>query len=261
MATVASTSTWAEHPELAAFYATHRRRPEDLYPSERKFVPWLAAQGSSVLDVGCAAGGFKDIWRHYNPVIRYRGVDLSPSLIDTAQRLHPDGQFLQGDCAAGLPLPDRCADVVQALGWLHWEPRYPAAIRELWRLTGTHLFLDVRIRVAGEEDLIGRQKLAFAGSWDGRTMTPYVAVGWRAFAQSLLALQPARILGYGYRGAPAETVIDLEPDICFAVFVLQRAPIRRTPSRPTVCLDLPMPWPDRDRGHVLEAERLEALLA
>lgn len=69
--------SWAEHPDLVAFYAEHRKHPEDLYPSESRFLPWLARQAHSVVDVGCAAGGFSDVWRHYQPEIRYVGVDLS----------------------------------------------------------------------------------------------------------------------------------------------------------------------------------------
>src|SRR5204862_434647 len=69
---VMAAQAWVDHPQLVDFYASHRSRPEDLYPSERRFLPWLAGQSDRVLDAGCGAGGFAGIWRHFNPVI---GVD------------------------------------------------------------------------------------------------------------------------------------------------------------------------------------------
>src|SRR5260370_26500151 len=128
-----------EGDELVEFFTSHRSRPEDLYPSEARFLPGLARSARSLLDVGCAAGGFVDIRRTYNPGLRYTGVDLSTALVETARARHPDAEFLVGDCSEGLPLPDAAAEVVAALGWLHWEPRYGTALAELWRLTGHSL--------------------------------------------------------------------------------------------------------------------------
>ena len=64
---------WAEHPDLVEYYSAHRDKAEDLYPSEARFLPWLAGRTGDVLDVGCGAGGFADVWRHFNPGIRYGG--------------------------------------------------------------------------------------------------------------------------------------------------------------------------------------------
>jgi len=233
---------WAEHPDLVAFYSDHRQRVEDLYPSERKFLPWLARRATSILDVGCAAGGFVNVWRSYRPGIRYTGVDLSRSLIGAARQRYPDVPFEQGDCAAGLPFPDAYADVVQALGWLHWEPRYAEALAELWRLARRYLFFDVRL-VA--ETLVASttvQRMALAGPWDGRTTTPYVILPWPTLAQRLMALAPVRLWGYGYWGKPAETVQGIEEPVCFAVFVVEKRSPAAVPEIPEVALELPFAW-------------------
>lgn len=239
--------SWAHHPELVAFYTTHRHRPEDLYDSERRFVPWLARQSQSLVDVGCAAGGFRAIWRNWNPSLSYIGVDASPELVEAARKLHPDADFVVGDCAEGLELPDAAADSVQALGWLHWEERYPDALAELWRLTGQHLFFDVRLH-AGDDDLHAQQRLQLEGKWDGHTTVPYLVASWSRFAELLLDLKPAAIYATGYSGPPSATVVGLNEDVCFATFVLERGgPDRDTPL---VCCDLPLEWPTHMRDPI-----------
>ncbi|MDA2932770.1 class I SAM-dependent methyltransferase [Acidobacteria bacterium AH-259-D05] len=253
---------WTEHPDLVAFYRQHRNRPEDLYPSERRFLPWLASQASLVLDVGCAAGGFRNIWRHYRPEVIYIGVDVSAPLVVTARRLYPGSKFYEGNCATGLPLSDRYADLVQALGWLHWEPGYQEAIKELWRLTSRYLFFDVRLMTEPDQAVNGKQQLALMGSWDGKTTTPYICLAWPLFAELLVGLQPITILGYGYWGRPAETVVGVDQEICFATFVSEKAPTGVELRQPTACIDLPLAWPTSlvDRVDLLPAAQLEALV-
>lgn len=234
---------------LVGFFDEHRSRVEDLYPSELRFLPWLARTSASVLDVGCASGGFLDIWRALRPAISYTGIDVSPALVESARMRHPGVEFGVGDAAEGLALTDGAAETVQALGWLHWEPRYPSALAELWRVTGSRLFFDVRLR-SGVDDVIGSQAL------DGGGSTPYVVAGWDAFAARLLALSPATILGYGYVGPPAPSAVDVPENVWLATFVLARG------EGPTaVCLDAPFGWPAELEAGVRRypAARLEQL--
>ena len=259
---LAESMSWADHPDLVAFYAQHRNRPEDLYPSERRFLPWLAHQGGTILDIGCAAGGFSNVWRHFQPDIHYVGVDVSAPLVDVARQFHPDLQFHQGNCADGLSFPDRYAKVVAALGWLHWEPRYAEAIQELWRLTDRFLFFDVRLVAEPEQIVNGKQQVAFHGAWDGKTTTPYVTVAWSAFAELLRGLQPAFIAGQGYWGKPADTVMGIDNPVCFAAFVLAKPAGGESVSTPTVCVDLPFEWPAAliESVNLLPASELEQLV-
>jgi SAM-dependent methyltransferase len=230
--------SFAEHPDLVEFYTDHRDTPDDLYPSERRFVPWLAGESRSVLDVGCAAGGFAAIWRHWNPDVAYAGVDVSEPLVEAAQRLHPESRFEVADCADGLPFGDGEFDAVQALGWLHWEARWKRALAEMWRVSAGRLFFDVRLLPEAQE---GRQRLALSGEWDGETTVPYLCLAWETFARTLLALEPGAILSQGYLGRPSDTVTGVQGEICFATFVLERDPSRM--HMPLVCADLPYAWP------------------
>lgn len=236
---------WAEHSELVSFYESNRRRLDDLYPSERRFLPWLARDSESVLDIGCAAGGFSEIWRAYNRQVVYTGADTSARLVEAARTLHPELDFRQADCAIGLPYDDGYATTVQALGWLHWERDHARALRELWRVTGRYLFFDVRLQDESPVDVQGVQKLALTGEWDGVTTVPYICLAWPRFAELLLEFKPSRLFAYGYTGSPSDTVSGVAQSICFATFVLERGG-----PPPTTCLDLPIAWPQALAGQV-----------
>ena len=43
-------STFSD-PGMLEFFSDSRRLPEDLYPSELKFLPWLASESKTVLDM------------------------------------------------------------------------------------------------------------------------------------------------------------------------------------------------------------------
>lgn len=245
-----TTSDWTQHPALVEFYSRFRSRPEDLYPSERRFLPWVARQSTSVLDTGCAAGGFSNIWRHYRPDISYVGVDVSASLIDAARRLHPDVQFIQANLTGRSELPDGCAVTVQSLGWLCWEPEYLRAIPELWRLAGRYLLLDLRLVEREEEESSGRQRVEYSRQWDGTTTTPYLTVAWPRVARLILDLHPRAVYAYGYWGKPAETVDGVAGDVCFAVLLLEKPSLDEIIDMPTVCVDMPLAWPAGETGAV-----------
>lgn len=250
---------WANHPDLLAYYETHRNQLSDLYPSERRFLPWLAASADSVLDVGCGVGGFAEAWRACRPNISYTGVDVSGPLVTAARRAHPQHEFLQADCAHGVPLPDGYADVVAAMGWLHWEARYANALAELWRLTGHYAFFDLRLVDGPGPDTNAVQQLALTADWDGRTTVPYICASWPRVAELLVGLRPARILAHGYWGRPAATVMGAASDVCFATFVLERGDREQFPE---VVLDLPMDWPRTlsGRARLAGVERLDELV-
>ena len=250
---------WADHPDLVAYYETHRNQLSDLYPSERRFLPWLAAGADSVLDVGCGAGGFAEAWRAGRPSIRYTGVDVSGPLLSAARRAHPEHEFLRADCVQGVPLADGYADVVSAVGWLHWEARYADALAELWRLTGRYAFFDMRLLDGPGPDTTAVQRLALTTDWDGRTTVPYICASWPRVAELLVDLGPARILAHGYWGRPAATVMGVDGDVCFATFVLERGDRAR---RPDVVLDMPLDWPPElsERVRLAGAERLDELV-
>lgn len=252
---------WAENADMVDFYSQHRNNYKELYPSEKRFLPWLAQQSTSVLDVGCAAGGFSNIWHHYNPRIHYNGVDLSTTMTEYARKVHPQDNYLVGDCPEGLPLPAGYCTTVAALGWLHWEPkRNFKAIREMWRLAEKYLFYDLRLVARVEDETSIQQRLEFDGHWDGHTYMAYSTVGWPRLAETLLQLEPAQILATGYWGKPAH-IEGVTHQVCFATLVLEKRSAATSAGKTAVCLDLPLEWPAQYSSQVklLPKENLERI--
>jgi SAM-dependent methyltransferase len=233
---------WSNHQELIDFYTKHRCDPKELYSSERRFLPWLSRQSTSILDVGCAAGGFSQIWKHYRNDISYSGVDLSPELVKVAMDLYHDCKFKVANPISGIPFQDNSFDVVQALGWLFWEPKFSDALSEMWRLTRRWLFFDVRIVLSEDEVQVGEQRMTFGGKWDGQSVTPYLTVAWPHIAKKLLHFNPKRLLSYGYIGKPASNVLGIRDEICFGVFVVEKRGVDDM-EKITVCVDLPWSFP------------------
>src|SRR5262245_52489995 len=75
---------------IGEFYGTHRRRWQDLYPSERHVFETLAdrrASFASVLDVGCAAGGRCDaLMERFGTLESYTGVDINRHAIEVGAK-------------------------------------------------------------------------------------------------------------------------------------------------------------------------------
>lgn len=106
-------------------------------PSHDRLVRRLApAPGERWLDVGTGTGAVAI--RAAQAGARATGLDLSPALIDTAQRLAveagADVAFVVGNAEA-LPFADASFDVVSSAFGVIFAPDHEAAARELGRVT------------------------------------------------------------------------------------------------------------------------------
>jgi SAM-dependent methyltransferase len=91
--------------------------------------------GESILEVGCSTGYYSEILEYLlSAQFNYTGVDLSPGMIERAQRWYQRGTFLvtQG---TELPFSDRSFDVgISGCVLLH-DPQYVGQIREICRVS------------------------------------------------------------------------------------------------------------------------------
>src|SRR5438132_1104500 len=76
---------------IARFYAEHRRRWDEFYPSERWIFERVASdhgQIGRVLDVGCAAGGLGDaLAERFDSLQSYTGIDINVTAVESARSL------------------------------------------------------------------------------------------------------------------------------------------------------------------------------
>ena len=55
-------NAYGEDKSSLNYWKNHRNKLDDLYPSERYFLYPILKSTKSVLDVGCAAGGYFDFY-------------------------------------------------------------------------------------------------------------------------------------------------------------------------------------------------------
>mgnify|MGYP005993920725 FL=1 len=71
------------------FYAGNRNKISDLYLSEKKPLSFIKKKKKvkSILDYGCAVGGFYKIFQQYfNKTIYYHGLDTEKNVIIAAKK-------------------------------------------------------------------------------------------------------------------------------------------------------------------------------
>lgn len=247
--------SWAwSRPNVVTFYATQRSSRDALHPSEAHFLPRLLKPGLTVLDVGCAAGGFCRILRELEPDIRYTGVDLSGEMIAEARRRYPDQRF---EIAPGekLPFRDGSFDLVLCTGGtlpmiLSWR----SVLQECWRVSRARVLFDVRAVGEGEdlEDIKQSYiKLAFSDEWEERAVSPYVVITMGSLYKAVMSLTPTprEVLGFGYYHAVSDMAVTRYREVCMTTLCVGKDP---TEGQPVLEWDVPLPWPGLQNG---QAER------
>lgn len=135
------------------FWTRFGRTYKDQFPpvgerSEALFVDTLCALGAtSVLDVGCGYGRYLLALRRRTTLGKLAGVDISPTMIDTARQFlrdHPEIN-LHVASATALPLRDSTFDAVITYSMMiHLRPEEADAFLEEARRVGRRwgLFLE-----------------------------------------------------------------------------------------------------------------------
>jgi SAM-dependent methyltransferase len=219
-AVVDEQQAWSS-PESLEYYRHHRRSAEELYPSERFFLPDVLRQVDSMLDVGCAAGGFSEVVRAFNPRVRYVGVDIAPAFVAMARAAHPHAEFVLGD-GLSFPTPAASFDLVHASGVLHLNLRYRDMIAAMWHQTRRFLLCDLRLTTATPE--VGRMQSPFGEAQ--ATSLPYVVLDVPGAMEIFRALEPApaRVSVKGYRHHPSTHAKLDNPDLLMAFVLAEKTP-------------------------------------
>ena len=87
-----NSESWSQ-PNVVDFFDNHRTTTADVYPSEWFFLKGQLHKGMSVLDIGCAQGGFAGIISEELSRFSYTGVDISKAMIAKASAQHPQHTF------------------------------------------------------------------------------------------------------------------------------------------------------------------------
>ena len=99
----------------------------------------IVAQGTSVLEIGCASGYYYEILPYLlNKRLNYCGIDYSKAMIDMGKDYYPEARFLVAD-GASLPFTDISYDVVISSGVLLHVPNYVEHIKETVRVANKYI--------------------------------------------------------------------------------------------------------------------------
>lgn len=215
---------WASETTIH-HYATHRCRLSDIYPSERYFLDDAILNAVSVIDIGCAAGGFSQALREIKPDIAYTGVDVTSAMIESARNQFLEEKFQVID-GRKLPFPDDHFDVAICYGVLHMTMDWRELLAEGWRVCRKALLFDLRLTESeGVCDAkISYQKLAFGSDWDEESTAPYIILNHKDALSVLGSLTPAfsSMQVYGYYNTISGNTVSPYRDVCMSAFCLQK---------------------------------------
>jgi SAM-dependent methyltransferase len=190
-------------PGVLNYFSVNRRTSSDVYPSEWFFLKDRLKDGISVLDIGCAQGGFADILSEQLSSFSYTGLDVNPEMVKAARARHPSYAFhevREGDFSV---LGEARFDLVLVLGILHVHEGWRDTIVGAWRHTAQTLVFDLR-HVDGptvEDRDRSYLRMNLGHEQDVDVRVPYILVN-AAEAQKTVAgtCAGARTLAqYGYR--------------------------------------------------------------
>lgn len=192
------------------YWETHRNKISDLYYSEEYFFIPTVKKIKSVLDLGCAAGGFASIVRAIKDNVSYLGLDVSDFLIERAKLLHPNASFMLYN---GYLLPDVLTDydLVFSFGVLHHVPDWRQLVSQMLQYSNKYVLFDLRLTLdATINDInISYQKMQFNQEWDGHTVVPYVVNNIKEVIEGLLSLKCSNdtVNVFGYQLPPTELAV------------------------------------------------------
>ncbi|TAM37184.1 class I SAM-dependent methyltransferase [bacterium] len=216
--------------EAIGYYEQLRNKPEDIYESERVFFFPLLYKARSVLDVGCAAGGFYNIIRTVNPKIKYTGIDVSEGMVDAAKKVFPGADF-RVTSGKKIEFADNSFDLVVSLGVLNHVPDYRSFIKECYRVSKRYCLLDLprllpKSYTFNEADSYMVLKDRFHSNKpveDKETKVPYVlADAAEVFGFLKDDLKPAVVLAKGYFGKCDKSVTMPFDQVCFTVVCIEK---------------------------------------
>jgi len=204
------------------YYYQNRHEVSDLYPSEKVFLPRVLFPGATVLDVGCASGGFFNIMRSFEPHIEYTGIDLSEKAVELARERYPQATFLLTE-GFKLPFKDNSFDIVHCTSVFNNEPNYQGMMQEMYRVSNRFVVVDIRLLKGIGNVRESVYNIQFNGK-DVETTVPYVVNDADEVANFILRLepQPKALRGAGYFHQVAKEAESADGEVCMTILLVQK---------------------------------------
>lgn len=129
--------------EAQQFFSRERKKKEDLYLGEKFFLSKILFEKCTILDIGCAQGGFYKIIKSFLKSFSYTGIDNSEKMILKAKKKFPKGNFylIRNNDFRKLR---KKYDIVIIYGVLHLTPEWKQILNNTRYLFKKFLLFDLR---------------------------------------------------------------------------------------------------------------------
>lgn len=215
-------------PRVLDFFDEHRASSAEIYPSEWIFLKDALREGMSVLDIGCAQGGFASVLSEHLQDFSYTGIDISAAMIERASGRHPGHRFLHLPENDFSVLAGERFDLVLVLGILHLHESWRDTIAAAWAMTAGKLVLDTREHAGPtvEDKAVSYFRMDFHGGdpTHSTTVLPYIVVN---SAEALAVVRDRcpgarRIAHHGYLHPVSDAAVTVEPQVMTNAWLIER---------------------------------------
>ena len=206
--------------DTVQFYAENRQTYDELYDSERYFLTEeFIQQMSSVLDIGCAAGGFYNVFKMLNPDIQYVGIDVSQELLKIAKSKFPgkvNPLFVWYNGEEEFPVEEKF-DLVFSSGIMHLIDNWKELFRKMVDRARKNLLVD--FRVAFDKTRRGTYFFDFDGDGIYHHQTSYHVVNLNELFDFFSSFSNiSEVALFGYKGRANKDTVGLNEDIYMVFF-------------------------------------------
>ena len=213
-------------PNVVSFFDNHRTVTADVYPSEWFFLKDQLHEDISVLDIGCAQGGFAGIIREQLSKFSYTGVDISKAMITKASEKYPQHVFHHVN-ENDYSVLDGEYDMTLVLGILHLHETWRETIKVAWKHTKGTLILD--LRETFENTIEDKTKSYFTMDINGSNgdyseVLPYNIINAAEALEVIVSIcsGATKISHYGYSQSPFDTTTTPISKIFTNVYMIQK---------------------------------------
>ena len=215
-------------PGVLEFFDNHRATTEEVYLSEWLFMKEMLVEGVSVLDVGCAQGGFATVLSEHLKDFSYTGLDINSEMIARARRRNPAHTFHHVEEGIfGLDSDDKF-DLVLVLGILHLHENWRTTLAQAWAHTNGTLIFDLREteKLSVEDKTQSYLKMDFhtADQQHAVTNLPYNLIN-SGDALSIvreICHDADKLQRYGYLHPPSSSAIIPVSDVLVSAYSVER---------------------------------------
>ena len=213
-------------PNVVSFFDNHRATTSDVYPSEWFFFKDQLRENMTILDIGCAQGGFAGIIGEHLSKFSYTGVDISREMITKASAKFPQHVFYHVNENDYSAISGKY-DMTLVLGILHLHETWRDTIKTAWKHTKSVLILD--LRETFEKTIEDKKKSYFAMNINGSNsdyseVLPYNVVNAGDALKTIVSICSGleKVSHFGYLQDPSNTVVTPINKIFANVYLIQK---------------------------------------